>query len=108
MSTKHPVKIDLPIARKKKDTEGNGFHFVVKNQYPSNVVSVLESKGWTKTGESDYGRGREYGMSKGDVFIRLSDSGKFPYFTGDTSIYPDKKLIGTTPYRGGPIVEPMR
>lgn len=104
----HLVKLDLPKARKRDYTIGTGYSFKVSKKMQHEVEEELKQKGWKRTGVKLYAKSSETGMEKNGVFIVLGDSGKFPYFCGDTTIFIDRKIIGDKPYEGPPVVEPAR
>jgi hypothetical protein len=80
---KHAFQTVLPKARR---IVGSGNKFLIKNLQSGQVESHLKSAGWKVEGRHDYNNGTTYGMTNGKEHVVFSDSGKYPYFLGDTEI----------------------
>lgn len=84
MDTTKLIKKAIPRVRKFKDK------LRVKNLQSFDVARLLTKDGWKQIGRVDYDKGTEYGFQKGTSFVKIADWGEFPYYLGDTLVYPDQ------------------
>ena len=97
----------LPKARRftPKDSSGwpidnNPNWFKLKDVQARETMQMLKSAGYVIEGEVNTENNTTFGMVKGDEHIIVTDSGKYPFHLGDTTI----RLGYCTTFRDAPIV----
>ena len=75
----------LKVLRKARKVAGETY-FKVKGRQSREVMNDLKSAGYVIEGEVNTENNTTYGMVKGDEHIVVSDTGKWPFYLGDTKI----------------------
>jgi len=79
---KHNFQKVLPKARR----VAGETYFKVKDRQSREVMQTLKSAGYVVEGEVNTENNTTFGMVKGNEHIVVSDSGKYPFYLGDTTI----------------------
>jgi hypothetical protein len=86
----HSFLLSVPKARKVTRKGLYGYTptdaYKVKNEQSDTVMRDLLAGGWTVEGKIWRENNTTYGMVKGDEHIVVTDTGKPPYYLGDTLI----------------------
>ena len=95
MPFKYKFQKALPKIRK----AGIGKGYTLKDVQSRETMHILKAAGFVIEGEIDTENNTTFGMVNGDEHIVVTDSGKYPYYLGDTTIRPGYCTI----YRVSPI-----
>lgn len=88
MKFKYHFQKVLPKARKFSVTDTGSQAYKLKNIQSREVMHKLKAAGYVIEGEMNHENNTTFGMVKGDEHIVITDSGKYPFHLGDTTIRP--------------------